>query len=162
MHLFDDSLLTSLAAFISTWRFVRLCKKCITIKRRRDFLSHKHRTLFYVCTCRLSSCNAGFFPYTRDQIVSQQSHLSAIRVNLTVRFNFCDVNSLVPFLEFWKSAQFTEQIFYHLSMGYQHHWVRLLFESRCLAHVNTLLNSRYCVSHQPICCMQPCRLAQSN
>ena len=37
---------------------------------------------------------------TRDQIVSQRSHLSAIRVNLTVRFNFFDVNSGVPFLEF--------------------------------------------------------------
>ena len=41
---------------------------------------------------------------TRDQIVSQQSHLSAIRVNLTVRFNFFDVKSGVPFLEFTEQS----------------------------------------------------------
>ena len=137
MHLFDDSLLTSLAAFISAWRFVRLCKKCITIKWKRDFRSHRHGTLFYVCTCRPSSCNAGFFPYTRDQIVSQQSHLSAIRVNLTVRFNFFDVNSGVPFLEFWKWSHFTQPIVYHLSVGFPHHWVGLFWT--CLVDLYTYI-----------------------
>ena len=133
MHLFDDSLLTSLAAFISAWRFVRLCKKCITIKRRRDFLSHRHRTLFYVC------CNAGIFPaqtgthqVTRDQVVSKRSHhLSAIKVNPTVRFNLFDLSSGVPFLEFWKSSHFTEQIVYHLSVGFFTPLSQIILDMSC-------------------------------
>ena len=132
-----DSLLTSLAAFISAWRFVRLCKIRITIHREgQNFdLTDMELYFMFIPAAPQAAMKVYIFPSQHryaagdkgsNCITTQQSHLSAIRVNLTVRFNFFDVNSGVPFLDFWKSAHFTEQ-----SIIYQ--WVISTSELDCFS-----------------------------